>query len=344
MTHIVSYNILAGGYTLQKKGARRTEQLTKIIRSAQPDVVGLVEAIHPQVTQRPWVAEEVAENLGMQLIKGGTPARPQDYQLALLTRLPVLSTQIHARPGKLLRPLLEVCVEQENGQPLTVFVAHLSAAFNQGRGGGHIRMREVREILSIMAPLREQGRPHVLMGDFNSLAPGESFTASELLRYVVQLDNRRAEKKLYDGNPYLDSVVPRPLRFLIPLLKLVAVSKKLGTFFEAAAYYYAPRGCIRLLYEAGYVDSYRRKHPGDGGYTCPAEMPAGRIDYIFADPTLSSQLLSCEVITEADGVSGKQASDHLALHAEFGDPVKRLLPEFEEDQTSASILKADQYI
>src|SRR5690242_4851698 len=116
MTRIVSYNILAGGYSLRANGARRVSQLTKIIRSAQPDIVGLVEATHPHMQQKPSVVEEIAETLGMQLIMGGESTGPHDYQIALLTRLPVIRTQIHPRPGILNKPLLEVCVEEADGQ------------------------------------------------------------------------------------------------------------------------------------------------------------------------------------------------------------------------------------
>src|SRR5437588_9649340 len=119
MTRITSYNILAGGYNLRENGGRRVEQLLKIIRSTQPDVVGVVEATNPQVTQKPAVVEELAERLGMQLVMGGEARHRSDYQLALLTRLPVVHTRIHARPGLLTHPLLEVCVQEANGEHLT---------------------------------------------------------------------------------------------------------------------------------------------------------------------------------------------------------------------------------
>src|SRR2546430_10685559 len=169
MTRIVSYNILAGGYSLREKGAKRVEQLTHIIHSAQPDVVGLVEAIHPQLTQKPLVIEEIAKALNMRLIIGAAATHQTDYQLAILTRLPVVSVRTHARPGVLNKPLLEVRVEESSGQQLTVFVTHLSASFSKRRAGNVIREREVQEILRITAPLREQKKPHILMGDFNSL-------------------------------------------------------------------------------------------------------------------------------------------------------------------------------
>lgn len=323
MTRIVSYNILAGGYSLRENGARRAPQLTQIIRSARPDIVGLVEATNPQMRQKPLVIEELAENLGMQLIMGTEASYSREFQLALLTRLPVVSTRTHPRPGLLNRPLLEVCVEEAGGQQLTVFVAHLSAAFSRQRAGDVIRQREIQEILKIMAPLREQGKPHVLMGDFNSLAPGDSFKASALLGYVVNLDRTKRELHLADGHPHLDFVVPPRLRFLNPLLRIIPRSQLFCTLFDAAASLYAPRGPIRLMYDADYADCYRRIHPRARGFTCPAGAPAGRIDYIFASPALSDRLETCYVVTEGEeGLPGSHASDHLAVAAEFGTAVQ----------------------
>ena len=318
MTRILSYNILAGGYNMRDHGTRRTQQLVKMIQAAQPDIVGLAEAVNPIMKGQPSVVEELAQALDMKLISGGELARCEDYQTALMTRLPVIYTKIHARPSSMARPLLEVCVEQTNGEPLIVFMTHLSAAFNRGRAGGHIRMREIAEILRLMAPVKEEGRPHLIMGDFNSLAPGELFQASILLRYVLKLDTRRNSKNPSDGHPHLDGVVPPRLRFLNPILKLVAKSDLLCSLFDTAAYFYAPRGCIRQLQNADYSDCFRQLHPDEKGFTCPAAAPAGRIDYIFADPVLAKRLQQCEVILGSDGLKGDEASDHLPVLAEFG--------------------------
>ncbi|HLZ62371.1 MAG TPA: endonuclease/exonuclease/phosphatase family protein [Ktedonosporobacter sp.] len=320
MTSIVSYNILAGGYSLRENGARRVKQLTTIIRSADPDIVGIIEATHPGINQRPLVVEEIAEELGMQLTMGAETTN--DFRLALLTRLPIVYSKLHPHPG-LRKPLLEVGVEEANGQVLTVFVTHLTAAFNRGRGGGHIRQREAKAIIEIMEPLRQQGKPHVLMGDFNSLAPGDSFKASNLLRYIVQMDTQRNDSALFDGNPQLNSVVPPQLRFLNPLLRAIPRSKVLTNLFDAAATFYAPRASIRLIREVGYVDCYRQAHPGEEGFTCPAAAPAGRIDYIFASPDVASRLEDCYEIVEGDGMPGNHASDHLAVAASLGLGVQR---------------------
>src|SRR5579859_2691036 len=119
MTRIVSYNILSGGYNLREAGGRRSAQIIAMLRSVQPDVVGLVEAIHPAVTQTPSVLAEIAEELHMQVVSGSTHCK--EYPLALLTRLPIITTKIYERPGVFARPLLEVCVEEENGEHLTVY-------------------------------------------------------------------------------------------------------------------------------------------------------------------------------------------------------------------------------
>jgi endonuclease/exonuclease/phosphatase family metal-dependent hydrolase len=318
MTRIVSYNILAGGFDMRYGGVRRSAQLIQMVRPVQPDIIAVVEALHPMIKLSPTVLEEMAENLKMQAITGGDTSRCEYYQLALLTRLPIVKQVIHERPGLLARPLLEVCVEEETGEHLTVFVTHLSAAFNRGRGGGGIRQREIKEILRITAPHRAKGIPHLIMGDFNSMAPGDAFAASALLRYVTGLDKTAVSNEtLYDGLPNLRSVVPPQLRFLNPLLKLMAGSDVLCRCLDALASVYAPRDCIRDL-KRFYVDAYRNLHPHDSGFTCPAASPSGRIDYIFASPLLAERLIDCEVLRVGeDGLPGYQASDHFPITASF---------------------------
>src|SRR5437868_486220 len=183
MTRILSYNILAGG-------KRRVDQLTKIISSTQPDIVGLVEANNLQVV------EELADRLDMQYRMNANPTHKKDWQTALLSRLPIIETHSHIHADILTKPVLEACIEEEDGCKLTVFIAHLSAAFYQSRGGDGQRRREVQEILHIMASKR--GTPHLLMGDFNAIAPGDRLKASALLRYLITMD------LLYPRNPHED--------------------------------------------------------------------------------------------------------------------------------------------
>ncbi len=165
MTRILSYNILVGG-------KRRVDQLTKIISSAQPDIVGLVEANNPRIV------EEIAQRLGMQYRMSGSCTQANNWQNALLSRLPIIETHAHNHSDILTKPILEACIEEEDGRKLTIFIAHLTTAFYQFRGGDGQRQLEVQKILRIMASKR--GTPHLLMGDFNAIAPGDRLKASAL--------------------------------------------------------------------------------------------------------------------------------------------------------------------
>ncbi len=322
MTRILTYNILVGG-------AHRIDQITSMIRAAHPDVVGLVEATNPRVV------EELAERLGMDYRMSGEATHPTDWQLALLSRLPIVESHVHQHPGVLSKPLLEVTVREEDGQELAIFVMHLKAAFRHRRGGDYIRQREMREILRIAAA--RQGTPHLLIGDFNSIAPGDRLKGSRLLRYLVMQDEY-CKQHPHDatGTPYLNFVVPPSLRFLNPLLRAIPRNRFLSALFDGAGSLYVARGSLRLLHRAGYVDSFRRANPRAWGFTCPAKVPAGRIDYIMASPELASRLADCYVLTEGNDTFGYQASDHLPVLAEFGEPVlARLSPPVLLADTSA---------
>jgi len=307
MTRILSYNILVGA-------TRRTNQLTSMLQPARPDIIGLVEANDPQVV------DTLAERLDMQPVMSARGENSQDWQVALLTRLPIVYSKTYPASDVLFKPVLEVCVEEENGQQLTIFVTHLSAAFSKRRAGDNIRRREIQEVLHIMA--HKQGTPHLLMGDFNSLAPGDAFQASNLLRYLVNIDKYyRKDPASIEGHPYLNFVVPESLRIFNPLLRIIPNSKLLTYFFDRAAAIYAPRGTISLLGSAGYVDCFRHANLSAPGFTCPSAAPAGRIDYIFASPELAGRLDTCTVLSSGENVTGDQASDHLPVIAEFGEPV-----------------------
>jgi endonuclease/exonuclease/phosphatase family metal-dependent hydrolase len=303
MTRVLSYNILAGG-------TRRVDPLQKMLQAWDVDLIGLVEAADERVV------ETLAARLGMEYRLSGRLKGQRVEQGALLSRLPILSTKAHATSILTKQPLLEVCVEEADGQPLTIFVAHLTAAFSQGRAANQKRRRELAEILRMMQP--RQGTHHVLMGDFNSIAPGDRVKGSRFLQYMTDPD-------LYyhlasggkQGLPDLNYVVPRGLRFVKPLLTAAPKSRVLGALFDAFDPLYAPRGGFDVLSKAGYVDCFRRLHPREPGFTWPSALPAGRIDFIFASPTLAGRLSACAVELASDGVSGADASDHLPVFAEF---------------------------
>jgi endonuclease/exonuclease/phosphatase family metal-dependent hydrolase len=303
MTRVLSYNILVGG-------TNRVEPLQKLLRSRTPDIIGLVEATNERVVA------ELAGHLGMEYRLSGRAKDREGMQGALLSRLPILWTKTHMTGVLTKQPLLEVCLEEPNGQPLTVFVTHLTAAFSKGWAANQKRRRELAEIVRIMA--LHQGTNHLLMGDFNAIAPGERVKGSLFLRYMTDPDlyyHLAAGRP--NGLPNLNFVVPRPLRFLKPVLSAAPNSAALCALLDSLDPLYVPRGGLGLPGKAGYVDCFRALHPREPGFTWPSALPAGRIDYIFASPTLAGRLAACAVVDQGDGVTGAEASDHLPVCAEF---------------------------
>src|SRR5229473_286390 len=109
MTRILSYNILVGG-------TRRIDFIEQMIRMADPDVVGLVEAHDLHVVQ------ELARRLGMDYRTNMSPDGSWRTSIALLSRLPIVSSAIHPAHGAISRPMLEVGLEDESGERMTAFV------------------------------------------------------------------------------------------------------------------------------------------------------------------------------------------------------------------------------
>lgn len=300
MTRILSYNIQTGG-------THRTDKLAAIIDASRADIIGLTEATNPHV------AEELAKKLGMHLHLSGQAKHHRDWHVGLLSRLPIKDMQAHIRPDILTKQhLLEVPIAENNSSPLTVFIVHLTAKFYKGTESNRIRRAEVQEILSIMSARR--GTPHLLMGDFNAVAPGESLKTSALLSYVFSPEQEYLKQYTNAiGQAELDLVTRSSIR----ILKTIPGNTLLSAITDSASLLYAPRAGLELLHRAGYVDCYRRVNPRTPGYTYPAMSPAGRIDFIFASPELAPRLTKAHVVVKTAGVPGYEASDHLPVFAEF---------------------------
>src|SRR6266699_154979 len=168
------------------------------------------------------------------------------------------------------------------------------------QSGGTYRTDKLATIIEAA----RQGTPHMLMGDFNAVAPGESIKTSALLSYFLN-PTQAYPKQNSDSaaQAELDLAIRSSIRALEALPG--------NTFLSA------PSASLELLDEAGYVDCYRRINPRSPGLTYPSPIPAGRIDFIFASPELAPRLSTSYVVVKAAGVAGYEASDHLPVFAEF---------------------------
>lgn len=165
---LLSYNVRYGG-------GGREPQLAAVIKEADPDLVVLQEATDTRVVER------LAEETGLSI-----RAAHKGHSVAYLSRVPVKRHEWH-RPRGSRRHFMEIELE---GSGLVVLGIHLSAVhsfWTERR-----RMRELRSLLA-WVEARHSGL-HVMVGDFNTLAPGELLDAQKLpprLRALVWLSGGR---------------------------------------------------------------------------------------------------------------------------------------------------------
>jgi endonuclease/exonuclease/phosphatase family metal-dependent hydrolase len=165
---LLSYNIRYGG-------AGREDRIAHVIRDVEPDLVVLQEATNPRVVER------VAELAGLR--SWGARA---GHSLGFLAReAPMHHTWRWGRSSR--HAFLDLV--PAGGGP-RVFGVHLSAM--HANWAERRRLRELGALLD--ATVDDRLSPHVLVGDFNTLAPGEDLELKRLpprLRPFVWLSGGR---------------------------------------------------------------------------------------------------------------------------------------------------------
>jgi endonuclease/exonuclease/phosphatase family metal-dependent hydrolase len=320
---VVTYNILLGGQG-------REDRIAAVLERLDADVIALQEASDLDFLRT------LAQRLGMRMVV----AKPNDaskLNLAVLSRLPVTRWRAHRHPGRMLRAHL-VCEVEVNAPGLSrlrIHNVHLAARFGEKNKGEARRLHELEAILGDIE--RSGSTPHLVLGDFNSLAPGETVAATAFFTRMAELRRRGLLVRGLDGltvpleaagdagltdawrdagvEPHLHVGVPRlpwvvgPLTGALP--RSAALDRVLNRFIE--------RWTVPRMEAAGYTDVYRAVHTGGDGYTCATWLPAARIDYVWADALLADRVSSCEVV----GGNGHPdpevlgASDHFPVVAEF---------------------------
>ena len=165
---LLSYNIRYGGHG-------REEVLAAVVRSASPDLVVLQEATRPEVV------EQVARATGM-----GHWGSRRGNSLGFMSREPVAHAAWY-RPRISRHAFLEIVPA---GGPWRVFGVHLSAVH-----AAWTERRRVMELRALLNAIKEhQHGPHALVGDFNTVAPGDMLDIRKLparLRALVWLSGGR---------------------------------------------------------------------------------------------------------------------------------------------------------
>jgi len=188
---LLSYNIRFGG-------RKRENELAEVIRSISPDLVVFQEAISP----------EVIEQLASKTDLPFWAARSQ-HSIGYISRLQVAHHEWHY-PADAKHSFMEIVPA---GSEARIFGLHLSSMFS--KWSERRRAREIRTLLTSIQ--RYQEGFHVLVGDFNTLAPGEALDVRRMpawIRALVWLSGRDIQREtigiMRDAN-YIDGY-----RFLHP--------------------------------------------------------------------------------------------------------------------------------
>jgi len=320
---VLTYNLLFGG-------TRRQHLISAVLRRADADVIALQEASDTAFVER------LAEELGMEAIIGEPSDRLSSLNLALLTRLPILRWRNRQHRGHMLRSHLECDVATPGGGALRLHCVHLIASFGEKANGEVRRLRELN--VALEGVNRGKPLPHLILGDFNAVAPGDVPASTLFLTRMAKLrraglvvrrpDGQMGPRLCADEGPGLEDawqaagVDPR-LDVGVPILPRVFSSMTgrlpLSSGIDRFIARHIEHWTVERLLDLGYTDCYRTSHPRAPGYTCATWLPAARIDYVFASPELVPALERCEVIGSRGWPDPDilVASDHHPLVAEF---------------------------
>lgn len=189
---VLTYNI--HGW-LGTDGQIDVDRLVHIVEDTGADLVGLNEVFHPFLS--PGATEAALDVLAASLQMSyafGAALTPQfafapqaSYGNALLSRYPLLAHASHhltTVEGHEQRGLLETRILlPDSQQGLSVYVTHLDHLSEK------VRMEQVTALLQWT--MRDRERPHLLLGDFNALAPNDYTDRPQDLEALHRQDNTR---------------------------------------------------------------------------------------------------------------------------------------------------------
>ena len=169
---LLSYNIRFGGLG-------REQALAETIVAAAPDLVVFQEATHPEVIERIAAATRFP-----------FWAARRNHSIGFLSRQQVDYHEWHY-PAGARHSFLEVIPA---GTKVRIFGLHLSARFS--KWDERRRAREIRSLLDGIK--RHQDGFHVLVGDFNTLAPGEVLELDKMpawIRALIWISGRKLQRE-----------------------------------------------------------------------------------------------------------------------------------------------------
>lgn len=169
---LLSYNIRFGG-------TGREQALAETIKAAQPDLVVFQEAIYPDVIER------LAHATGFPFW-----ASRRHHSIGFISKQKIAYHEWHY-PAGARHSFLEIVPHNTDTR---VFGLHLSARFS--KWDERRRAREIRALIEGIK--RHQDGFHVLVGDFNTLAPGEALETKRMpawIKALIWISGRKLQRE-----------------------------------------------------------------------------------------------------------------------------------------------------
>lgn len=188
---LLSYNIRFGG---QNRG----RQISEVVKACAPDIVVFQEAYTPAVI------EQIAADNNMSIV-GARAA----HSIAFASKIPIADFKWHYPPNST-HSFLEIILPDNHTR---IFGLHLKPRFSKWSEAK--RAREVRALLDAIKSYEEGF--HVLVGDFNTLAPGERFQLHKMpywIRALIWISGRDIKREAVQT--LLDSGYADGFRHLYP--------------------------------------------------------------------------------------------------------------------------------
>ena len=157
---VMTYNLHQG---FNVHGSHGLEDIARVIQAEDPDIIALQEVsrgwvVNGSVDMLVWLSQR----LEMDYVWG--PAADPVWGNAVLSRLPIISSQNHRMPNndtvRLDRAFLTVEVDVGGGETIDVVATH----FHSGDGDSAIRIPQAKAVLGAV----DNNRTTVLLGDFNA--------------------------------------------------------------------------------------------------------------------------------------------------------------------------------
>ena len=181
---LLSYNIRFGG-----RGRER--ELAEVVRATAPDIVVFQEATDAGLISRLAAATEMP-----------FWAARNEHSIGYISRLETTHHEWHY-PAGAKHSFLEIVLK---GTEERIFGLHLSSTFS--KWSERRRVREIRALLKSIE--RHQEGFHVLVGDFNTVAPGEILDVRRMpawIRGLIWLSGRNIQRdtiQLMRDSGYVD--------------------------------------------------------------------------------------------------------------------------------------------